>query len=68
MGAVILLAEVVAFFAGPGSGQPHGARHGPRLDRGLILVRGSGRTAYQNDRSVPGLILLTRKLRKKKPK
>jgi hypothetical protein len=32
---------------------------GPRLDRALI---------YQNDRSVPGLILLTRKLRKKNPK
>ena len=47
------VAEVVAFLAGPG---------GRGFTRRLLAE------VYQNDRSVPGLILLTRKLRKKKPK
>jgi hypothetical protein len=55
------VAEVVAILADPAgsgsTGRPsRWTSAGSRADR------------YQNDRSVPGLILLTRKLRKKKPK
>jgi hypothetical protein len=57
------VADMVAFLAGPGGSGFTGAANpdGPRPDRALTR-------AYQNDRSFPGLILLTRKLRKKKPK
>jgi hypothetical protein len=43
-----------------------GAEHLRRLSVGHLV--GLEREGYQNARSVPGSILLTRKLRKKKPK
>jgi hypothetical protein len=43
--------------------------NGVCLSRGAKLTPGASfGQDYQNDRSVPGSILLTRKLRKKKPK